>query len=248
MNNEKTETAVTILEDSKSLSSVMDTSEEKIVLYNNIKYEYNELNEKNKFLYNLSKRIFDVCLSLLALILLSPFLLIVSLIIKLEDKNASIIFKQERVGINGKKFYMYKFRSMVNNAEELLESLSALNEVEGAMFKIKNDPRVTKIGKFMRATSIDELPQLYNVMIGDMSLVGPRPPLEKEVALYSSYDMKRLSVTPGCTGLWQATVRNSVGFKEMVELDLTYINKRSFLFDLKIIFMTIFSMISKKSY
>ena len=197
--------------------------------------------------YILSKRIVDVFLSLLGLILLSPILLIVILIIKFEDKEGSVLFKQERVGKNGEIFYMYKFRSMVSNAESLLKDLLHLNEVEGAMFKIENDPRITKIGKFIRSTSIDELPQLWNVLKGEMSLVGPRPPLIREVELYTEYEKQRLLVVPGCTGLWQATERNNVGFKEMVELDLLYIKKKSLFYDLKIIILTVFSLISKKA-
>ncbi len=178
--------------------------------------------------YRILKRGVDIILSLSALILLSPFLIILIILIKVEDKKASAIFKQKRVGKNGNIFYMYKFRSMVSNAESLLDDLLHLNEVDGAMFKIKDDPRITKIGKFIRSTSIDELPQLWNVLKGEMSLVGPRPPLVREVDLYTSYEKQRLIVTPGCTGLWQATERNNVGFKEMVELDLIYIAKKSF--------------------
>jgi lipopolysaccharide/colanic/teichoic acid biosynthesis glycosyltransferase len=133
---------------------------------------------------------------------------------------------------------MYKFRSMVSNAEEKLKELLVHNEIEGAMFKMKNDPRITKIGKFIRKTSIDELPQLINVLRGEMSLVGPRPPLVREVAEYTDYDKLRLTVKPGCTGLWQVSGRNELSFKEMVELDLKYIQNRSIGFDLKIIFKT----------
>lgn len=133
---------------------------------------------------------------------------------------------------------MYKFRSMVSNAEELLESLLTENEIEGHMFKIKEDPRITKVGRFIRKTSIDELPQLWNVLKGEMSLVGPRPPLVREVEEYSSYHKQRLQVTPGCTGLWQVSGRNNVGFEEMVALDLEYISKRSIITDLKIILKT----------
>jgi len=197
--------------------------------------------------YIVTKRILDISLSLFSLILLSPLLLIIILLIKLEDKEGSAFFKQQRVGKNGEIFYMYKFRSMVSNAESLLKDLLHLNEVEGAMFKIENDPRITKIGSNIRSTSIDELPQLWNVLKGEMSLVGPRPPLIREVEMYTEYEKQRLSVVPGCTGLWQATQRNNVGFKEMVELDLLYIQKKSFLYDVIIIIMTIFSLTFKKA-
>jgi exopolysaccharide biosynthesis polyprenyl glycosylphosphotransferase len=202
------------------------------------------VNDKKGYL--IAKRIMDICGALIGLICLSWLFLIVALLIKLEDPKGPVFFKQVRVGKDGKEFYMYKFRSMVTNAEELLESLLHLNEVSGAMFKMKDDPRVTKIGKFIRKTSIDELPQLWNVLKGDMSLVGPRPPLPREVAQYTEYDKQRLLVTPGCTGLWQISGRSNVGFKEMVELDLQYIRNRSILFDLKIIFKTVLVLFGSK--
>jgi exopolysaccharide biosynthesis polyprenyl glycosylphosphotransferase len=197
--------------------------------------------------YLIAKRIMDICGSIIGLVCLSWLFLIVAILIKLEDPEGPVIFKQVRVGKDGKEFYMYKFRSMVTNAEELLESLLHLNETTGAMFKMKDDPRVTKIGRFIRKTSIDELPQLWNVIKGEMSLVGPRPPLPREVAQYTEYDKQRLLVTPGCTGLWQVSGRNDLGFKEMVELDLKYIRERSFLYDIGIIFKTIKIMIKPNS-
>lgn len=203
------------------------------------------VNDKKGYL--IAKRIMDICGALIGLICLSWLFLIVALLIKLEDPKGPVFFKQVRVGKDGKEFYMYKFRSMVANAEELLESLLHLNETTGAMFKMKNDPRVTKVGKFIRKTSIDELPQLWNVLKGDMSLVGPRPPLPREVAQYTEYDKQRLLVTPGCTGLWQVSGRNDLGFDEMVELDLKYIRERSLLYDIKIIFKTIKIMIRPNS-
>ncbi|MEK5204719.1 sugar transferase [Bacillus sp. FSL R10-2789] len=200
-----------------------------------------EVNQK--WLYLFMKRLMDVVGALCGLIFLSPFFLIVALLIKLEDPKGPILFKQTRVGKNEQEFGMYKFRSMVTDAEEKLKDLLQHNEVSGAMFKMKDDPRVTKIGKFIRKTSIDELPQLLNVLKGDMSLVGPRPPLLREVKEYTSYDKQRLLIRPGCTGLWQVTERNSVGFKEMVELDLEYINKRGIIYDIRIILKTIQVMI-----
>lgn len=189
--------------------------------------------------YLFVKRIIDVVGSGVGLILLSWLFLIIAILIKLEDPKGPIFFKQKRVGKNGEEFYMYKFRSMVTNAEEKLKELLKYNETTGAMFKMKDDPRVTKVGKFIRKTSIDELPQLWNVIKGEMSLVGPRPPLPREVAEYTSYDKQRLLVTPGCTGLWQVSGRSNVGFDEMVELDLEYIKNRSFLIDFKLILKTI---------
>jgi len=199
--------------------------------------DYDEVNSNKTYLY--LKRAMDIVGSLCGVILLSPIFLIVDIAIKIEDPKGPIFFKQTRVGKNEKVFRMYKFRSMVTDAEERLAELLHKNEVSGAMFKMKDDPRVTKIGKFIRKTSIDELPQLINVLKGEMSLVGPRPPLVNEVKIYTNYQKQRLYVTPGCTGLWQATVRNSVGFEEMVELDIEYIKNRSLYYDIKIIFMTI---------
>ncbi|CAM4139404.1 sugar transferase [Paenibacillus alkaliterrae] len=199
------------------------------------------LNTPNDYRYSLNsvfKRTIDVTGSLLGLILLSPLFVIIAILIKIEDPKGSVLFYQTRIGKNEKPFRMYKFRSMVSNAEEKLKELLAQNEIEGAMFKMKNDPRITKIGKFIRKTSIDELPQLINVLRGEMSLVGPRPPLVREVAEYTDYDKLRLTVKPGCTGLWQVSGRNELSFKQMVELDLRYIQNRSVGFDLKIIFKT----------
>ncbi|MFC0027520.1 sugar transferase [Neobacillus cucumis] len=200
----------------------------------------------NRKRYLIAKRIIDIIGALCGLIILSLLFLVIGILIKLEDPKGKVFFFQKRVGLNGKEFRMYKFRSMVSNAEEKLQELLKYNEVSGAMFKMKDDPRITKVGKFIRKTSIDELPQLFNVLRGDMSLVGPRPPLPREVAEYTTYDKQRLMVAPGCTGLWQATARNSVGFKEMVELDLEYIQKRSFSFDLKIIIKTVLILFGSK--
>ncbi|MFS0774803.1 sugar transferase [Neobacillus sp. 3P2-tot-E-2] len=196
--------------------------------------------------YLLTKRMVDIIGSFCGIILLSSLFIVIAILIKVEDPKGTIFFSQKRVGLNGKEFKMYKFRSMVWNAEEKLAELLKYNEVSGAMFKMKNDPRITKVGKFIRKTSIDELPQLFNVLKGDMSLVGPRPPLPREVAEYSAYDKQRLLVTPGCTGLWQVSARNSVGFDEMVELDLQYIHKRSFFYDIKIILKTVLVLFGSK--
>ncbi|MCF7623651.1 sugar transferase [[Brevibacterium] frigoritolerans] len=192
------------------------------------------------------KRLIDILGSLIGIIILLPVLLVVALLIKIEDPRGPIFFKQVRIGKNETEFHMYKFRSMVSNAEEQLKELLALNDVTGAMFKMKDDPRVTKIGKIIRKTSIDELPQLWNVLKGEMSLVGPRPPLLREVKEYSPYDKQRLLVTPGCTGLWQVSGRSNVGFEDMVELDLYYIQKKSVRLDLKIIIKTFRVLIGAK--
>ncbi|AOG31766.1 MULTISPECIES: sugar transferase [Lactiplantibacillus] len=198
--------------------------------------------QHRRYGYRFIKRVFDFVASLLGLIILSPLFLIIAIAIKVEDPKGAVFYSQTRLGRGEVPFKMYKFRSMVSNADELLEKLLKDNEIDGAMFKMQDDPRVTKIGRFIRKYSIDELPQLLNVLQGSMSLVGPRPPLPREVEEYSDYDKQRLAVKPGCTGLWQATVRNSVGFDEMVKLDLTYISKRSVAFDVYILFKTVVIM------
>ncbi|MDL2419350.1 sugar transferase BpsD (plasmid) [Bacillus shihchuchen] len=194
------------------------------------------LHEKKSYLF--MKRFIDIVAASFGIVLLCWLFFLLAILIKLEDPKGPVFFKQKRIGKKEKEFYMFKFRSMVSNAEELLDSILNLNEVSGAMFKIQKDARVTKVGKFIRRTSIDELPQLWNVLKGDMSLVGPRPPLPREVVKYTDYDKQRLLVTPGCTGLWQVSGRNDLSFKEMVELDIIYIKNRSVMNDLKIIIKT----------
>lgn len=189
--------------------------------------------------YQFVKRLFDVFASLCGLIILAPLFAIIAILIKIDDPQGPVFFNQTRVGQDGQKFRMYKFRSMCVDAEAKLDQLIAKNEVDGAMFKMKHDPRVTKIGHFIRKTSIDEFPQLVNVLLGHMSLVGPRPPLPREVAEYTDYDRQRLLVKPGCTGLWQVSGRNDVGFQEMVDLDIRYIRQSGVKFDLQIIWSTV---------
>lgn len=189
--------------------------------------------------YYFLKRTIDIICSLLGLIALSPVFLITSICIKLESKGP-IIFSQTRVGFNGEKFNMYKFRSMVINAEELKRKLKEKNEMNGPMFKIKNDPRITKVGKFIRKTSLDELPQLVNVLRGQMSLVGPRPSLECEVIQFEDWMKKRLYVKPGLTCYWQVSGRNDIGFNEWMKLDVKYVEERNTLIDIKLIFKTFF--------
>lgn len=204
---------------------------------------YIEGNDKDHWAYLIEKRCFDLVCSALGLLVLSPIFLIIMVAIKFEDPKGYIFFSQMRVGKNGNVFKMYKFRSMKVDAEKELVKLKDKNEVKGAMFKMKNDPRVTTVGKFLRRNSLDELPQLVNVLIGDMSLVGPRPPLPNEVLKYSSREKKRLRVKPGCSGLWQVSGRNELSFDEMIELDFKYITQRSFGLDLMIVLKTIVQMI-----
>ena len=189
--------------------------------------------------YEVVKRLIDIIISLIGIVLSSPIMLIVALMIKLEDPKGPIIFSQVRHGQYPNTFKIYKFRSMYVDAEQRLKELQHLNEQTGPVFKIKNDPRITKVGKFIRKTSLDELPQLFNVLKGDMSLVGPRPALPKEVEQYNEYQMQRLLVKPGITCIWQVSGRNNIGFDEWVNMDLDYIQNRSLLLDLKLIIMTI---------
>lgn len=194
--------------------------------------------EENKF-YKFCKRLIDIIGSLVGLVVASPILLVVAILIKVESKGP-VVFSQKRVGLDGKEFDMYKLRSMVVNAEELKKKLEAQNEMSGPMFKIKDDPRITKVGKFIRKTSIDELAQLVNVLKGDMSLVGPRPSLPNEVAEFEEWMLERLEVKPGLTCYWQVMGRNKIGFEEWMRLDIKYVRERSFWLDIKLIFKTFF--------
>ena len=201
--------------------------------------EYEVIEPKEGPVYMFCKRAMDIIGSLAGLILLSPLLLIIAIAIKIEDPKGSIFFAQQRCGKDNKLFPMYKFRSMVSNAEELLEELMEHNEMDGPVFKIKDDPRITKVGKFIRKTSVDELPQLFNILMGDMSIVGPRPAIPHEVAEYDDYHKQRLLVKPGLTCIWQVSGRNSIGFDEWMEMDLEYITTRNLWIDIKLIFKTV---------
>ena len=223
-----------------SSSAVRSSAAQKVKATKKIEFE-------EKKAYTILKRGMDIIGAITGLVFLSWLFLIVAVLIKIEDPKGTVFFKQIRVGKNGKEFYMFKFRSMVSDAEERLKDLLKYNEIDGAMFKLKEDPRVTKIGKFIRKTSIDELPQLWNVLKGEMSLVGPRPPLPREVKEYTNYDKQRLLVIPGCTGLWQVSGRNSLNFKQMVELDIEYISNRTVLLDIKIIYKTVFLFLGSKN-
>ena len=197
---------------------------------------------KGRLVYHTVKRGFDILASGVALVLLSPLFGVLTVKIKKEDGGPAF-YSQTRIGKNGKPFKMWKFRSMVVNADQMIDQLEDQNEIDGAMFKIKDDPRITKIGHTIRKYSLDELPQLWNVLIGDMSLVGPRPPLPSEVEEYTDYDKQRLLVMPGCTGLWQVTKRNEADFDEMVWLDIVYINHSGLWEDFKLIIKTVLIMI-----
>ena len=212
-----------------------------------IDIDLENIQTNNSIFYIVSKRIIDIIGSLAGLIFLSPLFLIVAILIKLEDPKGKVFFSQERNGKYPATFKMYKFRSMVHNAEELLEKLMDQNEQTGPVFKMKEDPRITRVGKFIRKTSIDELPQLFNVLMGDMSLVGPRPPIPREVEQYTTYQMQRLGVKPGLTCLWQVGGRNSGDCDGWVELDIEYIQKRSLWLDIKLIIKTVFVLFGDRN-
>ncbi len=189
------------------------------------------------------KRSFDIFASGLALFLLSPFLLLVMLAIRIDSPGV-IFFHQMRVGRDGKVFKMWKFRSMFKDAEQRRQAIIAEmkqrgEQIDEVRFKSENDPRITRVGRFIRKTSIDELPQLWNVFVGNMSLVGPRPPLPSEVALYTPYQRQRLSVLQGITCIWQVSGRSKIPFEQQVEMDLEYIGKQSLWMDIKILFKTV---------
>lgn len=194
---------------------------------------------KPKPVYDFLKRIFDFLFSLIAIILFSPIFLIILIMIKIDDPKGSVIYVSDRVGKNGKIFKFYKFRSMCTDADIKYSDLLCTNETGGPTFKMKDDPRVTRVGKFIRKTSLDELPQLFNIIKGDMSFIGPRPPMLREVESYPDYPMERLSVLGGLSCYWQIMGRSSIDFKGMIELDLKYIKERSIITDVKILFLTI---------
>ncbi len=184
------------------------------------------------------KELFDLFFSIMVLLFITPLLVIVGLLIKLED-GGPVFFKQQRIGLNGRRFMCFKFRSMIVDADKMVDQLQDKNESDGPTFKIENDPRITWIGRFIRKTSLDELPQFYNVLKGEMSVVGPRPPLLKEVRQYEKSQLRRLSMKPGITCIWQVYGRNKVSFEEWMRMDLEYIDNWSLKLDMKLIFKTI---------
>ncbi len=203
----------------------------------NTKYQVDK-----KPLYEFVKRFFDIFLSLLAIIILSPIMIILSIIIKCTSEGP-VIFSHKRVGKYGKQIKIYKFRSMVSNAEELIKQFTPEQKAEYEKnFKLEHDPRVTKIGKIMRKTSLDELPQLFNILKGDLSIVGPRPIMEVETEIYGKYRDMLLSVTPGLTGFWAANGRSDTTYSRRRAMEIFYVKNRSLLFDIKIIFQTVISV------
>lgn len=206
---------------------------------NDVQVLEQNLEVEEKLVYNIIKRVFDFISSLIAIIVFLPVFLIIIAAIKLDSKGP-VIFSHKRLGQGGKLIKVYKFRSMVQNADEVMKNFTKEQKEEFAKnFKLENDPRITKVGDFLRKTSLDELPQLFNILIGNMTVVGPRPIVEKELEKYGVYGDKFLSVKPGLTGLWQVSGRSDTTYEERVSLDMEYIDKRSFWFDLKIIFKTV---------
>jgi exopolysaccharide biosynthesis polyprenyl glycosylphosphotransferase len=186
----------------------------------------------------MAKRILDLVISTLALTLLSPLMLLIAIMVRLDSKGP-IFYRAERIGRKGRKFGCFKFRTMVPNADELKKKLAHMNERDGILFKIKQDPRITRVGRILRKYSLDELPQLWNVLRGDMSLVGPRPPLAAEVERYDISHLRRLDVLPGITGLWQVEARQDPSFDNYISLDTAYVENWTFGLDLKILIRTI---------
>lgn len=203
-----------------------------------------KLSVRPKHIYNFFKRIFDIVSSFCAIVVLSPVMIAVGLAVFFQDFH-NPFFVQTRLTKNGREFKMIKFRSMCVDAEEKLAALKELNEVDGPAFKMEHDPRVTKVGDFIRRTSLDELPQLFNILTGSMSVVGPRPPLPSEVEQYTVYQKQRLCVKGGLTCYWQCSGRSNVGFDEWMDMDIQYIKERSILTDIKIILKTFKAVIMR---
>lgn len=209
-------------------------------------WDGNEQQSKTN-IYLVGRRVQDIVFSILAMIVLSPIMLITMIAILIDDPSGSPIYRQQRCGRDGKRFAMFKFRSMHMGADARLNDLLKDNERDGPAFKMKEDPRITRVGRFIRKTSLDELPQLWNVLIGEMSIVGPRPPLPREVVKYTKFQKQRLCIRPGITCYWQIQPnRHAVPFEEWVRLDLKYIRERSFWVDWKIILKTFKVVISKQ--
>lgn len=200
---------------------------------------------QNKKVYDFLKRTGDIVFSAAGLIILLPLFLVISAAVHMED-GGKVFFLQDRVGKNGRIFKMYKFRSMCADAEEKLAGLEHLNEADGPVFKIENDPRTTRVGRIIRRLSIDELPQLINCLKGDMSIVGPRPPLEREVSQYNDYQLQRLLVKPGITCYWQSCGRSAVSFDEWMDMDMKYIRERGVFTDIKILLMTVPAVLMRR--
>lgn len=206
-----------------------------------------DIKVKNSFIYLFLKRTIDIVGSFLGILLLSPVFIIVAIAIKVEDPKGKVIFGHKRVGKDGKLFSCLKFRSMFANAEEMKKNFTTAQKKEYAQtFKLKDDPRITKVGNFIRKTSLDELPQLFNILIGQMTIVGPRPIVTKELEFYGEYENIYKSVHPGLTGLWQVSGRSDTTYDERVELDLEYVSTRNIFKDIYIIVMTVAKVLKRE--
>lgn len=216
-----------------------------VLILSRFSQSYRRSNVSPRSRFEIAKRIVDVVLTTALLVVLAPLFLLTGCLIKLYDRGP-VFFRQQRIGRNGVPFSCYKFRSMVVNAEAMRAELELRNRhgADGVTFKLERDPRITPIGRIIRRTSIDELPQLFNVLLGEMSLVGPRPAIPSEVARYNDYQLQRLSVTPGLTCLWQVSGRAELPFEEQVRLDLQYIARRSLALDLALLLKTIPAVVS----
>ncbi len=191
------------------------------------------------------KRAIDVVGAIALIVLSAPIVAVIAALIMLESRG-SVFYRSTRIGRGGRPFTFYKLRSMVKDAESHRKSIAHMNEADGPVFKIARDPRIPRVGRFLRTTSLDEIPQFYNVLIGDMSLVGPRPPIPEEVAQYEPWQLRRLDVRPGITCLWQISGRSRIGFQEWMRLDLEYIKRQSFRLDVKILLRTIPAVLSRE--
>ena len=222
----------------------INTNESKL----EIKYESRKGRKKeySKIIYGFFKRTFDIVLSSLGIILLSPVLLLITIIIRIDSKG-KVIFGHERIGKDMSRIKVYKFRTMYANSDEIFNSFTEEQKREYYInFKLDNDPRITRVGTFLRKTSLDELPQLINILKGDMSIVGPRPIVEKEIPKYGEYMEEVFSILPGLTGYWQANGRSDTSYEERVKMDRYYLENRCFLLDIKIILKTFISVIKKE--
>lgn len=201
---------------------------------------------KNKKIYKVFKRAFDVVASFFGIIFLSPIFLVIGIAIKLDSKG-KVIFKHKRIGKNGKEINIYKFRTMCNNAQDMIKDFTPEQEKEfKENFKLKNDPRITKVGNLLRRTSLDELPQLFNIIKGDLSIIGPRPVIEEELEKYGENKEKFLSITPGLTGYWAANGRSETSYEKRMEMELFYVDNMSFKLDSEIFKSTVDSVINKR--
>ena len=224
----------------------MEVLEEKNIQTQEIAVKEKNIVKDKKTAYKVVKRVFDIVFSLIGLILLSPVFLIISIIIKLDSKGP-VFFVHSRIGEKGKSIGIYKFRTMVNNAEDLIKSFTPEQKEEfERSYKLENDPRITKVGDFLRKTSLDELPQILNILIGELSIIGPRPIVQSELDKYEDNKDKFLSVRPGLTGYWAANGRSDTSYEERMQMELYYVDNMSFKLDVKIFFKTIFAVLKKE--